>query len=676
MERDEQLGGVSVAKATAWAKDNNSSVKRGIEVLEAAVKAERSRRSGDPFNCGYEPPIWFVASALLRGSPVTDGMRREVQARCGMDWEAFQMAMCHACGFERPVDELLIMGANRSGKTDWASKRLVRILLEKPELLAVVGAQTRETSRRTQQDRVWHYLTNDLKKRNGTRESVFYLNYKMQTGFTFNKVTLDNKSSVSFTSYEQNVNSIMEGPAFDEGWLDEEFPESWMNALKFRLASKRGRFLGTFTPVSGYTPVVADWLEGMTVTRRTTAYLLPKDGLPPMPGAQLGLSEEEYWELSAFHAGERSETCVPESRPENCFKWIGTEPFGEPENVAEGRVFETMPRVARTRSGTGAILWFLGRDNPYGSPARVLERAMQNLKAGDMIRQRVYGMAKKTKAVRFPSFNPKVHVVAPEAVPQLMARTMVCDPAPERNWFFLWMGVDVKGDVYVYREWPGDYEVPGIGVPGAWAERSSRRNGINDGERGPAQEKFGFSLEKYKAEWARLEGWKDAEGWIASGCEEAPRSQEIAEWSAVNGTMEPLRRRVIDARASSQSKITMGEDKTLFDFCMELCDDFVQASGRRIGAGEELINGLLNPVKDGRRLFISSACKNTIFALQNITGVDGQKGACKEPIDCLRYGLESGMLDDEPSEEEDGSTHHSGLASATKEDLMDWDWED
>lgn len=675
MTRDEQLGAPTLAAATAWAKDNHGSVRRGLEVLDAAVQAERLRREGDPFGCGYEPPIWYVASALLRGSPVTQAMREQVKRKCnGMDWEAFQEAMCRACGFDRPVDELLIMGANRSGKTDWASKRLVRILMEKPDVLAVVGAQTRETSRRTQQDRVWHYLPNGLKEKNGTREAVFYLNYKMQTGFTFNKITLANKSSVSFTSYEQDVNSIMEGPAFDEGWLDEEFPESWMNALKFRLASKRGRFLGTFTPVSGYTPVVADWLEGMTITRRTTAYLLPKDGLAALPGAQLGLTEEEYAELAAYHSGQLQETCVPESRPENCFDWIGSGPFSEPENVAPGRIFETMPRVARTRTGTGAVLWFLGRDNPYGSPARVLERAMQNLKAGDMIRQRVYGMAKKTKAARFPGFTPAAHVVAAEAVPKLLARTMVCDPAPERNWFFLWMGVDVSGDVYVYREWPGSDAIPGIGVPGAWAERSSRRNGINDGERGPAQEKFGFSLEKYKAEWARLEGWKDAQAWIASGCDEFPASAELGEWSAWNGSAEPMRRRVIDARASSQSKITMGEDKSLFDFCLELSGDFVQASGRRIGAGEELINGLLNPAPGGRRLFISAACKNTIFALQYITGADGQKGACKEPIDCLRYGLESGMLDDRPDGRDEPTGEGGGLIA--KGEFLEFDFTD
>ena len=674
--RDAQLGDVDQAVAEAFAKHKHLSVKDAHKQLSQAIEYMANLRRNNAHANGYEPPIWFVASALLRDCPITDGMRERVQAQCGLGWDAFQMAMCKACGFERPVDEILILGANRSGKTDWASKLMVNEALRADDRCLIIGAQTRETSKRTQQDRVWHYLPTDTKAKNGTRDNIFYLNYKIQTGFTFNKFTLENRSNVAFTSYEQNVDAIMEGPAFHKGWFDEEFPKAWLDALRFRLASTRGQLIGTFTPVSGYTPVVADFLEGMVVTRWTTAYLLPKDGLPALPGAQLGLSDQEYDQLCKFYNNNSPICAAPDSRPEDCFKWLETEPFSEPENVAPGRVFEKMPRVARKRDGSAAILWFLGRDNPYGSPGRVIEKAMGNLKAEETIRRRVYGMATKTKRSRFPTFNRSIHIVPDKAIPSVMARTMVCDPAPERNWFFLWMGVDAKGDVYVYREWPGSYAIPGVGVPGPWAEISSKRNGINDGDRGPAQEKFGFSLERYKAEWARLEAWDDAAEWVAQDCCRYPSSSEIAEWSAVNGTREPLRRRVIDARASSQSKITMGEDKSLFDFCLELSDDFVQASGSRIGAGEELINSLLNPAPGGRKLFVAESCRNTIFALQNMTGADGQKGACKEPIDCLRYGLESGMLDDVPDETDDASGETPATRTFTQERTIELDYTD
>lgn len=672
--RDAQLGGVTAAKAAAWARAHGRNVREGLRVLGAALERESARRREDPFAHGYEPPIWFVASALLAGGPVSEGMAARVRERTGLGWEAFAERMRAACGFEAPVRELLIMGANRSGKTDWASKRLVRRLAAGRNEQLVVGAQTRETSRSTQQDRVWHYLPRALRARNGERSAVFYLNHKDQTGFTFNKVTLDDHSNLRFVTYEQDVNAIMEGPAFDEGWLDEEFGKRWLEALRFRLSSKRGTLIATFTPVSGYTPVVADFLEGMTVTRRTTAYLLPRDGGPPLPHAQLGLSEAEW---AAVRAGEPG--AAPESRPEDCFAWLGDGgPFSEPENVAPGRVFETVPRVARKRDGSAAILWFLGRDNPYGAPGRVIEVAAGNVRAEEAIRRRVYGLATQTRGGRF-RFDRARHVRPDAEVPALLARTMVTDPAPERNWFALWMGVDAAGDVWVYREWPGAYAVPGQGVPGEWAVVSDRRGGVNDGDRGPAQEKFGFGLEKYKAEWARLEGWADAQGWAPPGvCPGGfPESAEIRAWDAARGAREPLRRRVIDSRAGSQSKIGFGEDRTLLELCQELCGDFVPASGRRIGAGEELINALLDPAPGGRRLFVAASCRNTIFALGHLTGADGQKGACKEPIDCLRYALESGMLDDRPDAALDAPTCGEGArAPAPRPATLEMDWGD
>ena len=379
----------------------------------------------------------------------------------------------------------------------------------------------------------------------------------------------------------------------------------------------------------------------------------------------------------------------PESRPEDCFAWLEDGgPFSDPENVAPDRVFETVPRVARKRDGSAAIIWFLGRDNPYGSPGRVIEVAAGNVRAEESIRRRVYGLATQTRGGRF-RFDPKRHVAPDSALPQLLARTMVVDPAPERNWFCLWLGVDDKGDVWVYREWPGDYEIPGQGVPGDWAIVSDRRNGVNDGDRGPAQEKFGFGLDKYKAEWARLEGWSDADAWAFSVARQGapaspvspespvrhfPAAEEIAAWAAANGTREPLRRRVLDARAGSQSKISFGEDKTLLELCIELCPDFQPASGRRIGAGEELINALLDPAPGGRALHVLQSCKNTLFALGRHTGADGQKGADKEPIDCLRYALESGMLDDRPDPALDSPTCGGGRAPAPRPNFIEMDY--
>lgn len=680
MIRDDQLGGVSIDAATRYARDKNTSVASGMEVLEASLAYTANQRKGDPFRHGYEPPIWLVAAALTKDYPVDDAFRATVKKMSGLTWEDFAPKMRQACGFEQPVSSVLIMGANRSGKTDWASKMICRASILNDRHLVAIGSQLMSTSRKAQQSRIWNYLPIELRALNGRREQLLYLNYKAQTGFSQNMLTLANGSSVRFVSYEADCKSTFEGAEYDKIWLDEEFSAEWLETAIFRCASRLGVVIGTFTPLSGYTAVVADYLDEMIITRTSTAYMLPRDGGPPLPHAQLGLTEEECQQLSAFHAGKIDKCTVPESRPENVLKWLDTPVGSPPENIYPDRWFDVVPRVAKKRDGSAAIIWFHGRDNPYGKPSEVIVSAMEQRRDLDVTRTRVYGLAKKLKAARFPGFSRENNVVRDEDVPPLLARTMICDPAPERNWCCLWMGTAENGDVYVYREWPGPYEIPTVGTPGPWAVISSNKSGINDGDRGEAQEKFGFGMLRYKSEWARLEGWRDAQAWAPYKGEcpyHFPNDNECQEWSSSNGTHEPLRRRVIDSRAGSQSKISLGEDRTLFEICADLDPGtgMQPASGRRISSGAEIIERLLSPLPGGARLKVARSCTNMIFALQHYTGVDGQKGACKDFIDCLRYGLESGMIDDRPEASRDASTA-TGDVPPRNDDFFEIDWDD
>ena len=110
--------------------------------------------------------------------------------------------------------------------------------------------------------RVWHYLPKELKARNiagkKSKDNEEHISYTKQNGFSSSKITFGNGSDIRFVSYDMDVDGAMEGSALDYCWLDEEFPKSFLDAARFRLASKRGFLLGTFTPVRGYTPVVKD----------------------------------------------------------------------------------------------------------------------------------------------------------------------------------------------------------------------------------------------------------------------------------------------------------------------------------------------------------------------------------------------------------------------------------
>ena len=114
---------------------------------------------------------------------------------------------------------------------------------------------------------------------------------------------------------------------------------------------------------------------------------------------------------------------------------------------------------------------------------------------------------------------------------------------------------------------------------------------------------------------------------------------EVEDWSELDGTDEPMHVRIIDSRAASQSKISAKENVTLYEEVARLAENFQPASGQQIAVG---LNFLRDRLVAGKYL-IAASCKNTIFAYENYTGLDGQKGACKDFIDCDRYAVLSDL---------------------------------
>jgi hypothetical protein len=148
----------------------------------------------------------------------------------------------------------------------------------------------------------------------------------------------------------------------------------------------------------------------MRVVRWSHGYMLPRDGGEPAPWAAVGLTVQEMAELERCVAAKVPQT-VPSSRAEECVGW-GTGPLPEiGANAEPGRVWERVPRLAVCRDGGRAIVWFHGRDNPYGNPLEVIAKAMLNKNARESIRTRVYGLAVKQAGKRFAAFDRSVHVV-------------------------------------------------------------------------------------------------------------------------------------------------------------------------------------------------------------------------------------------------------------------------
>jgi len=644
--RDAMSQPASDAQVAAFAQAKGTGIEDARAALEAMREKQIARRLKSPYAYGYEPPIWFVAKALMR-NPMWSGYERETIARrYGGRYtaETFAEAMRKKLGFEHAVTRILIMGSNRSGKTDFASKLCMQTLMAGNRFVCS-GAQTLKTQKKNQMARVWKYMPEAWKKKNvatmKAKSAIENISYTEKNGFAGSRVTFGNGSKLDFVSYEQTTNSL-EGVEYDLAWLDEEYGIGFYNLYTTRITSRAGMFLGTFTPLNGYTSPIAAFLDSMEVARYHTAYLRPIDGGAKAPWAELGLSEDEYARLTAWRkAGQEGDCGVCESRPEDCFAWLEEAGERRPEGPArqdawEGgqrlagqarqdgedggqrlagqarqdrRVFDRVPRVGRCLGGEAAAVWFYGSDNPYGLPSELILAKMADENAEAKIYASVYGMAKKLKGRLFTTFEKTRNVVKASEVPvEGCVDFMVMDPAAERNWCFGWYRYHVaSGVLYKYREWPGMYEVPGIGVPGAWAVASDKRNGINDGARGEAQESFGWGYRQYSEEVARLEG-----------------DEEMAF-------------RLVDSRAAAATRTSAQRSLSLFEELEELFDGLMVADGQKTEVG---YSRMLDKLAAGTYR-ISEECENTLACYALMTGADGQKGAAKDMIDCDRYAIMS-----------------------------------
>jgi hypothetical protein len=176
----------------------------------------------------------------------------------------------------------------------------------------------------------------------------------------------------------------------------------------------------------------------------------------------------------------------------------------------------------------------------------------------------------------------------------------------------IWILVDAKRRCFVYREWPSpNTYVEGVGLPGPWAEPDGKKA---DGRRGLAQQPFGFGLRRYKDEVERLEA-----------------GEEVFE-------------RWMDSRYGNASTVAKESPTTLIEECEEIGLTFRPTPGENIDEGIDLINSLLDydatePISalNEPRLYVTENCENVRYALAEWTGQDGRHGACKDPIDVLRY---------------------------------------
>ncbi len=541
-------------------------------------REERIQRAEkDQLRYGYEPDIWHVVDDLLcAGKTVTlidpiAGVPREIVAG----------------------SEVYISGANRSSKSQYAARTIVKACVDKRKVRAWCFHATGPRSLAQQQPRVWQYIPPAWKAIR--KHPIAYLRYKPATGFSGEPPTFigPNASQCWFMNYAMDVGGL-EGDEIDIAWMTELVPFQFIEAVRFRLAQRAGRLILDFTPAGGYTPTVGQLIENAQDVVRVKAELLPK------PETKLGC--------------------------------------------------ETVPRVQRAdpnRNPQLSIVYFHLADNPFANAEEVIKKA----RAGGRkkILERVYGVAEKLAGNLFPTFKRAAHVITEAQWRTLKAagdgtRKHYVDPCSGRNWAMLWAeALPDEHTLVVYREWPcPGVPIRGLGDPGWWAEFDANKP---DGKRGDAQQPWGFSLERYFDEILHAEGWSDEEIERAK----AIRNCEVLPHRPLRDGKKPapvesIWERDIDSRFGAAPTVTKSESTTLIDSMGELGMHFEPAPGEHQREGIDALHDLLyfddqraiDPL-NRPRLLVHECCQNTIMTLENYTGADGAHGAMKDFFDLLRY---------------------------------------
>jgi hypothetical protein len=547
----------------------------------------------DPLNYGHEPASW---------------------KRADQELQKFRQ--------EHPVGVIicLALGGHRAGKTEWRSKRAVENMFANSDYKMWACQATQEASREAQQSKIYKYLppayrVESGKLRHGARLKV---NYSPWGGFTEDVFAVVNQhggtSECRFKFYSMNARSL-EGAEINEGWLDEEAPLEWLDAVIFRLVSRNGILFFTFTPRWGYTQTVKAVLAG----------------------AETLLEGEVDTDLLAV-------------RDEN----------GKIVAARKVPLLQRNMNVAVPGHRAKAIItYFHTSENPFplGNWASMKQTLMGA--SDDKILTTAYGVPTKAMMARFPLFSDPIHVISLNRFREIQKGGGTwyhfLDPCSGRNWFQQWIFIDPLNRAFVAGESPSfDHEwayIPGVGNPGPWAVPGNK----DDGEMGDGQKEWGWGYTRYLEEIDRMER-------LLSG-EEAARPSAASTGPASPAGTPPAAQKIvisarwIDARYGNARRTAEERSTTLIEDLLGLGITFYAApSEKAIDSGRGGGDGSLRMINDKLfyetkreidhtnqpHLYCVETCPNTIYSLKEWTGKDGQHGACKDPIDCLRMFVLSG----------------------------------
>jgi hypothetical protein len=342
----------------------------------------------------------------------------------------------------------------------------------------------------------------------------------------------------------------------------------------------------TFTPVAGYTPVVAKYVAGAKVLETRKATLLPQDRV-----------------------------------------------------LVKGCPLGHMPYVLQCVNPRAAALFFHWGMNPYGAFKEVAQR-LEGAPI-EKVKIRGYGWADKLIGSAFPEYAP-LHRIPREAFNAIakkgVARYCVIDPAGTKNWFIKWYACTPQGWTIVYREWPDR------GRYGAWALPPAKAEQL-DWRPGEAQRlEAGRGIDGYKRLMMELEGWRwdeRAQTWDGSQSETIERRLIDCRMGGAGIPGQEEGTSILDMM-QEEAKNAAGQVVLPSMQIEEAPDSHVQESlqllQKAMGYNKaEPLTALNCP-----KWYVVDDLHQTHLCYEEFTGLGTQKDALKDIIDPDRYMIKSG----------------------------------
>lgn len=592
--RDAGGGLVEVLKNGHWEKMSPFDALETWKRREIALKLSIE----DPFRQGHEPDAWD-----------------------SLDWLVLRKRL------ENPgiAIEILILGGQGSGKSFFGARCLNRFGVYNPMCLVWTFSTDELNSKSVMQPAVYSYLPKELRTATGkakrTRNQKII--YTTAGGFTGNVMGFPNGTVLQFRFHSSEL-ATLEGPRPHFVVTDENVPLAWVEAITDRLRSRAQLSLN----------YSEEFTKVMEQKRAEPWMKFPPNLVSKLyMGVHIVMFTPKFGWTATVQAFMKDSVTLKE---------VDAELLPTKDEAGNPTGFERVPRELDCKLKRRAAFFMHPTDNPHAGNYESF-KAERDTMTRETILWKVYGVATRKSSILFPKFSIPTHVRKESMLPKEGTWYHIVDPCPGRNMVMGWYKINPLGQIFVAREFPqeDDY-IAGVGYPGPWAIEGQKL----DGDKGPAQTTWGLGMQAYleiietiERDLHRIEGGSNEGGriFIPEGnriMDSRSGNTPTLEHDSAETLILKFGKLGLDFTPSGKASGAKDGD-TKVEESTDLVSDLLDYDTEKIARDPE--TGAITFLGKSPNLYVNERCTNHIFSFSTWTNADGQKGACKDFMDLVRY---------------------------------------